>query len=1190
MVERFQGSGRVKEGGFLATHKRDFLAHTSGGDYKHPADHITMNPALANFSAPDVQGTLVLIAAYAASSGTGFVSVGKLGSDGYAAGTYNDGSAATPTFREALIAAIADDRLQNGGVVFILSGTYKLNTTVDVPAGISIMGEIAGSIINGEMIEQPMFKFSRSIDIPTIGGNSGSGELSAEVGAPIDESRLLNITLTDNLDGYIGSTGQPDSTMQTVPMVQIEKSARVYVENVKFIGRVNNGAVPDRGKTLRAIGYTSGSTTGSYLTVKGCFFDGLATAINFGPGEGDEDHLIVDGCRARTFGSEASGIGEPLASDCFVAMSECNAILTNNYHIGVNSTDSKVSRCFVVESLVSGAAVRMVIAGNSGAPSDNSSTTAKLFDSNVGIAANLVTVQYGNNWGGSVGNDWVVTVGENADGTGDNRFSGDFYGAGAIDLLLNTSYQYPTTVIVNPGTYTITENGNAYYKFIGNKVKDSIPIFEMDLGAGAPTDGVLSNRAFKTGPVLESIHFRSNIAVTSSYHSIMPQMSDGTDVDDLLRVTNCVFENCTLSHAPNTTAGTNKGNISVINSQFKQTGDFSDGMGILLPRADNVVVEGCVFTGNGLAGAVGSFSTYASTAWVITDLKPRYILRDCSMSLHGSTVSNISSTNESYFRLDDADGDVLIDNCQIVVSNDYQTRTTAIDSGIVSDYFSHVYVRGDDVDIRNSTFHSPDQMFTESAADYPLPGVEIHPQSVLHMSHSSFIDGGIACKIGGLAADLNTNQRFASIDNCSFFRTASANKSTSIFDVELDPTANAAGTTFSVTNCTFSGQSKALSLEPYHPLLSGYTAHGTVQIFARNFIVNFKDNTVTGGTNTTEDTLLQHGVVVINNFDDAGETTDSDYTAPINVFGNTIHNVSSYTSATATDNAAALWVRGPEINISNNSLTTENKAASAGNFVGCLCIDNRDSVTGSAPPTMVSSNSFGNTTVAGAVSTEVIVAYIRLLATCEADGSIINNTYSSPIPDGTTTTTVQDDTSSLIWIITQNKNQTDSCSLRGQDGTIVLGDTSDLATVGLGPNVTASFVQIRVLANAPIEFTYDVADAGSPIYMQWLLPLFGLIPYGTTLIDATVDVIVDATPDTVKTGKLAIIDKDFTTETLESNTNLTTGSTHTLNGILAGTFRALPGSNTILYLQLQIHDSVAGIGTTVSEMTITYRW
>lgn len=59
MVKKFKGSGRTREGGIPAVHKQDFNAHTTGGDLKHEADHILMNPQPSGeFAGADVQTAL----------------------------------------------------------------------------------------------------------------------------------------------------------------------------------------------------------------------------------------------------------------------------------------------------------------------------------------------------------------------------------------------------------------------------------------------------------------------------------------------------------------------------------------------------------------------------------------------------------------------------------------------------------------------------------------------------------------------------------------------------------------------------------------------------------------------------------------------------------------------------------------------------------------------------------------------------------------------------------------------------------------------------------------------------------------------------------------------------------------------------------------------------------------------------
>lgn len=51
-------NSKTPENGYLAVHKRDFLAHASGQDFKHCASQILMNPELSTLPGDDVQETL----------------------------------------------------------------------------------------------------------------------------------------------------------------------------------------------------------------------------------------------------------------------------------------------------------------------------------------------------------------------------------------------------------------------------------------------------------------------------------------------------------------------------------------------------------------------------------------------------------------------------------------------------------------------------------------------------------------------------------------------------------------------------------------------------------------------------------------------------------------------------------------------------------------------------------------------------------------------------------------------------------------------------------------------------------------------------------------------------------------------------------------------------------------------------
>lgn len=59
MVKKFKGSGTSRSGGAPGAHKQDFNAHTTGGDLKHNASHILMNPEpAAPFDGATVQDAI----------------------------------------------------------------------------------------------------------------------------------------------------------------------------------------------------------------------------------------------------------------------------------------------------------------------------------------------------------------------------------------------------------------------------------------------------------------------------------------------------------------------------------------------------------------------------------------------------------------------------------------------------------------------------------------------------------------------------------------------------------------------------------------------------------------------------------------------------------------------------------------------------------------------------------------------------------------------------------------------------------------------------------------------------------------------------------------------------------------------------------------------------------------------------
>jgi len=386
----FVGSGRLQEGGGLVTRKQDFNAHAEGNGFRHDATMIDMNPIIPDINKTTVQDTITEMFSLITSSGTGFLSIGIV--DGYIQGDYNVGEGNTQTLSATLNAAFADKRLQSGGIVLLLANTYYLNSTVTVPPGITLMGEMAGTTIVGEMQEVPMFL----IDAPTTSLNLATG-IPVDIGSDFQAVRIMNLILSDNLDGY-ALFGQP--TMTTVPMVQANISSNLTCENVSFIGRINTGVSPYT-KTKAAIGYTGSGVTGTVLKVKNCFMDGLGIGISFTPNNTILDFLTIDKCKARTYGTQNSASQSPQLNS-FVVMTDCNLSITNNYFNGAGTYVNTL--VYVTSGTNNG--TRQIISGNYGQPF--SISLGNIFNFVPG-SVYLSTIM-GNNWGLTTDGDSLPIV------------------------------------------------------------------------------------------------------------------------------------------------------------------------------------------------------------------------------------------------------------------------------------------------------------------------------------------------------------------------------------------------------------------------------------------------------------------------------------------------------------------------------------------------------------------------------------------------------------------------------------------------------------------------------------------------------------------------------------------------------------------------------------------------------------
>jgi len=1165
MTNRFTGSGRLQEGGFLATHKHDFNVHVEGNDWRHKADHIDMNPSLVQFPNDTVQGTLELLGNFTSSQGSGFISIGNTTTDGYATGSYNVTNSVT--LETAFDSAFTDTRLQNGGVILVMSGTYRLSNTVTVPSGITIIGENAGTVIIGEMGELPMFNFSLGETLPTIGGDSGSGDILLEVGAPIDESRLMNIILADNIDGYAASG---NSSMQTTPMVTVEASSRVHFYNVKFLGRINNGTIANRNKTLRAIGTVTGGGDSTHLTIERCFFDGMETAVRFNPQNGDSDHLTVTGCRARLFGTEdLSAIANE--DNCFVSMSLCNLLADNNYVITGDSGADEISACFVTfEVGASGTDYSIIVGSTSGGPSAGNNVKSVFLDK---TSSSLKTVVTNNNWGNDVANRWFVTVGV---GGSASSSSGDFTGAGSIDLLLSTSVNYPTTVIVNPGTYTVTNSGSSNYNFIGNPmVSTNNPVFDLNIGSG--TDQ-LGNRLFTCGRLLKSINFQSNIP-SGNFHSVRPGGVIGGSIS--VYVDDCIFKNTTLSVNDTVTSfGFEFNNIKIENTAFNQNGAFNDNVSFLLPVLDTTELSNCKFVGFGYAGLIGDDS---GLAYSTSTNFGQVIIKNCNFDQTGFTIDDATPlTQEGFLIIDHTTAKVTIDNTIITADSGLGSISTINSTLTNAGFDKYIYIRAADINIDKCLIHSPNRTFIDTAVTYPLFGLKIEPYENLNLTDSRILYG--VCQIGGSSSVLSSTETGSVNIINNLFSSFTGAVSYCLLDFDIDPTITAGFPYIFVKDNKFLNFSpQETPIPPIHSTSGAtYDAQGHVQIFVDDINVKFESNTLQGVINAAVPAGIDHvsGVVI----DVTRPSGTANTHSIINVINNEIKITNLYTTATATDSASALYVIAADLVINGNFLGMRNEASLSSSIICCVHITTQVYNSVSPEKALITNNTLSRKRLTSGVDTSLRGGFVVALG---SEGGIINsNVFSSDTIDGADEDLISASTS---WASFNNVNEIKTIITRGELGTMGLHDQTGTEPVfyflgGAGLGVTMSSAITVDVTNSSVPITFDYTDTGDDVNFKWSIPLVGIIPWGATILEISADVDVSGNPSVTSTSRLRLITSGGV-DTDTQATLTTAGHSHILTGLSRKMF-----SNTYNYVEIFAEIESAGtIAYTIAPLSIKYK-
>lgn len=1065
------GSSRLQEGGQLATHKQDFNAHVEGGGFRHTADNIDMNPQLSQFPADTVQETLQLIASLSASEGSGFISIGKTTSDGYAVGSYNVTD--TVDLETALQNAFADSRLQNGGIVLILAGTYRINNTVQVPPGITIMGDGPGTVVIGEMAEIPMFKFQQGIRIPAIGGDTGIGPEFLEQGAPLDQGGLKNIIITDNSDGYVQSSGEPIASMITTPMVLLEVGSKTKFDGVKFIGRINNGPVLNRLKTLRAIGTETTGSEGTHLEVNNCYFDGLATGIRFETGNDSADTLIIRNCRARVFGDEGTGTPDNEANT-FAALTLCRLTADNNYVIGATSANARISNVFYI---LSGSPDNTFLnISNTSGRSSQSGSTVRLV-----LAASSINYRgsvTNNIWGGDTADGWSVFIG----GPG-----ADFVGEGAIDLFLSlTSPEFgPANLyIFGANTYTITEPGSNRYNFIGitNGVITQ-PVINLNLDGSAPNDE-FGRRRFDCGNVIKNVRFISDSV--GQFHVVRPGGNSsvgGITVEKSVLVDVGVSVNDSASSAfPSA--------IRIEDCDFLRN-NFNNNLALLLPNVhDSIVIDGCTF-GGGYAGFIGTDGSYGTT---LSSSPTILNVRNCRFEPGSITATN-SLSRLAYFAV----GEVAkceVENCIFLEGEESAQliNSTVWDAGLRSFYF----FEANDFSLKSSVINGTIGTFD----GYHLVGTQVVPRNSL------FVDGiTVNSSVFQIGGDVNSFLENGTVTNSFFYSDESAILTQ--LDVDLANSNTSSDSTFNlkVDNCFFRNiAEQAAPVE--HADTDVYDELGAVQIFVQNCNLSFTNNKVFALVeNSLPSSFVALNGVVLDN-----TKVSVDLPTSLIVSNNNIVVENAFNPG-AGEVASALFVRTAQGRVDNNDIRFNNKISPSNGNHNCIYFDSVGPLVSTNDVAervfqRVTSNTLSRRDDDG-VGTDLRLGYVY--ANDSGGGTLLvtQNTFSDDTIDGSDDSVIGDnfavDSEPFDY---DNYNQIYQVYLH-YDGLVgvatsaggdpfvgELSSSSITSTINSWPNPST------------IAYEFNYNDTGNRRDFYWRINLDNKLPPGAiiTRVQATVDV------------------------------------------------------------------------------------
>jgi hypothetical protein len=909
----FAGQSRNIETGKLATRKQDFNAHVSGADFTHCADQIKMNPPLSGaLAGNDVQQTLELISIYGL-NGTTYISIGN----STISGDYNVGDAITPTLESCFSAAFASARLANGGVVLIKAGSYTLSNTVNIPPGITILGESAGVIIDGQMYETPMF-YINAAAAPVSVGYEQVSNINTKFG--IRETRVCNIILIDNVNNTTGFS------MNTVPMIRCSQGAVFSAEDVSFIGRINS-LTPDA--TYRAIGHavTLGTIYGTSLNVKNCYIDGVTSGIEFLGTDGSNDFLNISNTKIMYFGGDGSSTNSDRSA---ISTTVCNATINDNYFYGKNDLTFNARYGILIKniSVTNSNVARMSFVGNAGGLSDQTINESINKFVKVDYTGNIFgLLDNENSWGTTNGNTWSITVGDGVNSVG------DITGPYALEYAISrSSSTIGGNIYVNYGVYTIMVGGTSVIKqsiigVLGNST-NGLPIVQLDLTNPSCTTDIIGRSTLFLGPLVKNIKFNKTTSAITA-RSVTVGGLTATDSNREIKIENCSFINTGLIYASTSTEfqSSFRLGIEIENCVFYQDTGISNTLSCYIRDIpDNITIINSSFLGYGYALGIGDDGITSYTA----NTNCQVLINGCyfdewnpstGTSRIVSSINNLPTTRDRYIWIITSNK-VSIKDTNIFGTNVSDNKFAPFSSSLLTPTGTteYIYISSKNLLIDNCIIDGPNQTYSYvygSTIYVHLPTMVVRQTDSLIIKNSKF-RGNQPLLIGGDENGFTTPGAFIDISSSNFYNYAGYSvKSSNTLGISVAsnyPITYGDGSVLSsirIRGCTFNASNQFNSSNIYLSGVSVTEANvGAVLIKASGWNLVFDGNVIysAGATNNT----YNSAALSIEIYKNSTETYNSS-----TITNNLIEFYSNGNSSLSYN--ANISISGGYFNISNNT-------------------------------------------------------------------------------------------------------------------------------------------------------------------------------------------------------------------------------------------------------------------------------